>query len=174
MDRPQAEIVKIGAMFPFPQPPEHPITVLLVEDHDTVREKLLALLALESDLRIVGQAANGRQAVVLACKLTPDVVVMDISMPLLNGLEAMRQILQAQPTTKVIMLSSYNEDFFIEQARELGAAGYLFKQTSAHLCPRPSVKFTAGRPSSIPSKPLSRLNPRTVVAAGDRVQTATG
>jgi DNA-binding NarL/FixJ family response regulator len=107
-----------------------------VEDHDTVREKLLALLALESDLRIVGQAADGRQAVVLACKLTPDVVVMDISMPLLNGLEAMQQILQARPTTKVIMLSSYNEDFFIEQARALGAAGYLVKQTSAHQVPQ--------------------------------------
>jgi len=94
------------------------------------------LLALESDLRVVGHAANGRQAVVLACELTPDVVVMDISMPLLNGLEAMRQILQARPTTKVIMLSYYDEDFFIEQARELGAAGYLFKQTSAHLVPQ--------------------------------------
>ncbi len=136
MDRPQAEIVKIGSMSPFPQPPEHPITLLLVEDHDAVRENLLALLALESDLRVVGQAANGRQAVVLACKLTPDVVVMDISMPLLNGLEAMQQILQARPTTKVIMLSSYREDFYIEHARALGAAGYLVKQTHAHLLPQ--------------------------------------
>lgn len=145
MDRPQAEIVKIGSMFPFPQPPEHTITVLLVEDHDTVREKLLALLALESDLRIVGQAADGRQAVVLACQLTPDVVVMDISMPLLNGLEAMRQILQARPTTKVIMLSSYNEDFFIEHARALGAAGYLVKQTSAHQVPQAVRKVYRGK-----------------------------
>jgi DNA-binding NarL/FixJ family response regulator len=136
MERTQAETLKIGPMSPFPQPPEHPITVILVEDHDAVRENLLALLALESDLRVVGQAANGRQAVVLACELTPDVVVMDISMPLLNGLEAMRQILQARPSTKVIMLSSYNEDFYIEHARALGAAGYLIKQTHAHLLPQ--------------------------------------
>jgi DNA-binding NarL/FixJ family response regulator len=136
MDRRQAEIVWIGSMSPLPQPPEHPITVLLVEDHDSLRNKLLALLALESDLRIVSQAADGRQAVMLAGKLSPDVVVMDISMPLLDGLEAMRQILQARPTTQVIMLSSYNEDFFVEHARALGAAGYLFKQTCAHLLPQ--------------------------------------
>ena len=136
MDRPQAGIVKIGSMSPFPQPPEHPITLLLVEDHDAVRENLLALLALESDLRIVSQAADGRQAVRLAGKLSPDVVVMDISMPLLDGLEAMRQILQARPTTKLIMLSSHNEDCYIEHARALGAAGYLVKQTSAHLLPQ--------------------------------------
>ncbi len=119
-----------------PQPPEHPITVLLAEDQAHVREALLDLLALEGDLRVVGQAANGRQAVELAGTLSPDVVVMDISMPLLNGLEAMRQILQARPATKVIMLSSHNEDFYIEHARALGAAGYVVKQTSAHLLPQ--------------------------------------
>ncbi len=145
MERTQAETLKIRPMSPFPQPPEHPITVILVEDHDTVRENLLALLALESDLRVVGQAADGRQAVVLACKLTPDVVVMDISMPLLNGLEAMRQILQARPTTKVIMLSSYNEDLYIEQARALGAAGYLVKQTNAHLLPQAVREIYRGK-----------------------------
>jgi len=62
--------------------------------------------------------------------------VLSVSASVLNGLEAMRQILQARPTTQVIMLSSYNEDFFIEHARALGAAGYLFKQTSAHLVPQ--------------------------------------
>ena len=136
IDRPQTGTVKVVPTTPFPQPPESPITVVLAEDHDTLRNKLMVLLALESDLRIVGQAADGRQAVVLAGRLSPDVVVMDISMPLLDGLEAMRQILQARPTTQVIMLSSYNEDFFVEHARALGAAGYLFKQTCAHLLPQ--------------------------------------
>ncbi len=123
-------------MHPIPQPPDAPITVLLAEDHAPLRQALRDLLALEGDLRIVGHAASGRQAVALAGRLSPDVVVMDISMPLLKGLEAMQQILQARPTTKVIMLSFHNEDCYIEHARALGAAGYVVKQTSAHLLPQ--------------------------------------
>ncbi len=136
MDRPQAGTARSQQMPHIPQPPELPITVLLAEDQAIVREALLDLLTLEEDLRVVGQAANGRQAVALAGTLSPDVVVMDISMPLLNGLEAMQQILQARPATKVIMLSSHNEDFYIEHAKALGAAGYVVKQTSAHLLPQ--------------------------------------
>ncbi len=136
MDRPQAGTARSEQMRPIPQPPEHPITVLLAEDQAIVREAPLALLTLEEDLRVVGQAANGREAVALAGKLSPDVVVMDISMPLLNGLEAMQQILQARPATKVIMLSSHSQDSYIEQARALGAVGYVVKQTSAHLLPQ--------------------------------------
>lgn len=117
------------------QPPERPITVLLAEDHALMRESLLALLTLEGDLRVVGQAKNGRQAVALAGKLCPDVVVMDISLPLLNGLAAMQQILQARPAAKVLMLSAHSADSYIEQARALGASGYLIKQSNAHLLP---------------------------------------
>ena len=123
-------------MRPIPKPLKHPITVLLAEDQAIVRQALLALLTLEDDLRVVGQAANGREAVALAGTLSPDVVLMDISMPLLNGLEAMQQILQARPATQVIMLSSHSEDFYIKQARALGAAGYVVKQTSVHLLPQ--------------------------------------
>jgi DNA-binding NarL/FixJ family response regulator len=136
MDRPQAGTAKCGSMHPLPPLPEQLITVLLAEYQAPVRQALRDLLALEGDLRVVGQAANGRQAVALAGKLSPDVVVMDICMPLITGLEAMQQILQALPTTQVIMLSSHREDCYIEHARALCAAGYVIKQTSAHLLAR--------------------------------------
>lgn len=110
----------------------NPITVLLAEDHMIVREGLLALLKSETDIQVVGEAENGRQAVALAASLGPDVVVMDIAMPLLNGLEATRQILHATPTTRVLILSAHADDAYVEQAMALGAAGYLIKQTAAH------------------------------------------
>jgi DNA-binding NarL/FixJ family response regulator len=88
----------------------NPITVLLAEDHMIVREGLLALLKQETDIQVVGEAENGRQAVALAASLAPDVVVMDIAMPLLNGLEATRQILHATPITRVLILSAHGDD----------------------------------------------------------------
>jgi DNA-binding NarL/FixJ family response regulator len=109
------------------------ITVLLAEDHTVVREGLRALLKVEGDIEVVGEAETGRQAVKLAKKLRPDVVVMDIAMPLLNGLEATRRISKAVPATRVLMLSAHGDDEYIRQAVMLGAAGYLIKQTSADL-----------------------------------------
>ena len=112
------------------------ITVLLAEDHEIVREGLRKLLEAERDLEVVGEAETGRQAVELAKKLRPAVVVMDIAMPLLNGLEATRQILQAVPGTRVLILSAHGDDAYVEQVTALGAAGYLLKQTSAHILAR--------------------------------------
>jgi DNA-binding NarL/FixJ family response regulator len=109
------------------------ITVLLADDHMIVREGLRVLLEVETDMEIVGEAQTGRQAVQLARKHRPDVVVMDIAMPLLNGLEAARRILKAVPATRVLMLSAHGDDEYIRQAILLGAAGYLIKQTSADL-----------------------------------------
>jgi DNA-binding NarL/FixJ family response regulator len=108
------------------------ITVLLAEDHMVVREGFRKLLEAEPDLEVVGEAQTGRQAVEMASKLRPDVVVMDIAMPLLNGLEATRQILKAVPGTKVVILSAHSDDAYIERATELGAVGFLLKQTSSH------------------------------------------
>jgi DNA-binding NarL/FixJ family response regulator len=108
------------------------ITVLLAEDHTVVREGFRKLLDAEDDLEVVGEAETGRQAVALARKLRPAVVVMDIAMPLLNGLEATRQILKAVPGTKVVILSAHSDDAYVEHATELGAAGFLVKQTSSH------------------------------------------
>src|SRR6266404_5159797 len=107
------------------------INVLLAEDHTIVRQGFRLLLEGEPDIAVVGEAENGRQAVGQARKLMPDVVVMDIAMPLLNGLEATRQITKEVPSTKVIILSSYSHDEYVQQLTEAGASGYLLKQTAA-------------------------------------------
>jgi len=108
------------------------IRVILADDHTVVRQGLRALLAAEGDIDIVGEAENGRQAIQLVKKLMPDVAVIDIAMPVLNGLEATRQITRAVPTTKVLILSSYSDDEYVQQLTEAGAAGYLVKQTAAN------------------------------------------
>src|ERR1017187_6301060 len=108
------------------------ITVLLAEDHMVVREGLRKLLEAEDDLEVIGEAQTGRQAVDLTRKLFPSVVVMDIAMPLLNGLEATRQIRKFMPGTKVLILSAHNDDAYVDQAIAFGAAGFLLKQTSSH------------------------------------------
>ena len=121
------------------------ITVLLAEDHQIVREGLRALLKLEKDIDVVGEAANGRDAVRLADSLRPDVVVMDIAMPLLNGLEAARQILRAAPATRLLVLSAHSDDAYVERVMELGAAGYLIKQTAAHILPTAIREIHSGK-----------------------------
>jgi len=106
-------------------------TVLLADDHTVVGQGLRALLEAEGDIQIVGEADTGRQAVQLARKLLPDIIVMDIAMPLLNGLEATRQITKDIPSAKVLVLSSYSDDEYVHQLTEAGAMGYLVKQTAA-------------------------------------------
>jgi len=105
----------------------------LAEDHEIVREGFRCLLSHEHDIEVVGEAETGREAVQLTQKLRPAVVVMDIAMPLLNGLEATRQIRKACPDTKVLILSAHSDDAYIEQVEALGAAGFLLKQTSSHV-----------------------------------------
>jgi DNA-binding NarL/FixJ family response regulator len=107
------------------------IRVLLADDHTVVRQGLRALLEAEQDITIVGEANTGREAVQLTKKLLPEVVVMDIAMPNLNGLEATRQIAKEVPNTKLLVLSSYNDDEYVHQVTEAGAMGYLLKQTAA-------------------------------------------
>jgi DNA-binding NarL/FixJ family response regulator len=106
------------------------ITVLLVDDHNIVRDGLKALLMAEGDISILAEAQTGREAVLLAEKHRPAVVVMDLAMPRLNGCEATRQVLKAVPTTKVVVLSTYSDDEHLHQAISAGAAAYLLKQTA--------------------------------------------
>jgi len=91
-----------------------PITILLADDNADVRRDIRELLELEADLKVVGEAGNGREAVALVKKLRPALVLMDVAMPLLNGLQATRQILKAVPATKVLMLSVHDDEVYIE------------------------------------------------------------
>jgi DNA-binding NarL/FixJ family response regulator len=136
------------------------ITVLLAEDHTIVREGFRNMLGLEADLEVVGEAQDGRQAVALAKKLCPAVVLMDIAMPLLNGLEATRQVLKALPATKVLVLSAHNDDAYVKNATEAGAVGFLLKQTSAHDVCRAIREVHDGKTFFSPaiSRRLDRLN----------------
>jgi len=109
------------------------ITVLLAEDHAIVREGFRSLLKHEHDIEVVGEAQSGREAVAMVKKLRPAVVVMDIAMPLLNGLEATRQIHKDVPATKVLILSAHSDDAYVDQVAALGASGFLLKQTSSHV-----------------------------------------
>jgi DNA-binding NarL/FixJ family response regulator len=106
------------------------ITVLLADDNGMVRKEFKRILKLEDDLEVVGEAKNGRQAVAMAEKLRPALVLMDVSMPLLNGLQATCQILEAVPT-KVLILSSHGDEAYIVEAMNSGAMGYMLKQPSA-------------------------------------------
>ncbi len=107
------------------------IAVLLVDDHAVVRQGLRALLEAEGDIVVVGEAENGREAVMLTKKTLPDVVLMDLAMPGLNGLEATRQIVRNVPSTKVLVLTTYGNDDYVSQLLEAGATGYLVKQMAA-------------------------------------------
>ena len=147
------------------------ITVLLAEDHLIVREGLRALLKAEDDIEVVGEAGNGREAVKLTRSLCPDVVVMDIAMPLLNGLEATRQILRAAPATKVLILSAHSDDAYLESVAAIGAAGYLIKQTAAHILPKAIREIHAGQPFFSPS--ISKRLRRHQQDASDSGESST-
>lgn len=110
------------------------ITVLLADDHLMVREALCMLLNCDSAIDVVGQTDNGRGAVQLSALLKPRVIAMDLGMPSLNGMEATRQILKAQPESRILMLSAHNDTAYEEKAAALGSYGYLIKQgTGIHL-----------------------------------------
>jgi DNA-binding NarL/FixJ family response regulator len=108
------------------------ITVLLADDHTVVREGLRLLLESAEDIKVVAEVENGRLAVAMTKKLRPDVVLLDVVMPQLNGVEAARQITKEVPTSKVLILSSYSDDDRVQQLIEEGATGYLVKQTAAN------------------------------------------
>lgn len=113
-------------MNPFKQ-----ITILLADDHEPVRQGLRTLLSEDAQMRIVGEARNGREAVDMARRLRPAVILMDISMPIINGLEATVQILAERSSTRIIILSAHNDEEYVERTRAVGAVGFVAKQMFA-------------------------------------------
>ena len=107
------------------------IRVLLADDNRIVRTEFRKILELEDDLEVVGEAKDGNQAVAMVKELQPEIVLMDVSMPVLNGFQATLQILKVAPATKVLMLSAHSDELYIGAAVSSGAMGYLIKQTSA-------------------------------------------
>ena len=107
------------------------ITILLAEDHVVVRESIRQALEREPNFKVIGEASNGEEAVKLAKQLKPDVILMDISMPKLNGIEATKQIKASQPSAVILILTAYDYEQYIFPLLEAGAAGYLLKDVSS-------------------------------------------
>jgi DNA-binding NarL/FixJ family response regulator len=106
-----------------------PIRILLADDHTIVRDGLRALLDRQSDMSVVAEAADGRECVKLAERHSPDVVIMDVAMPEMNGIEAARRILSADPKTSVLILSMHRDESYVLRALRAGARGYLLKDS---------------------------------------------
>ncbi len=106
------------------------IRVLLADDHDILRQGLKMLLSMQQEMQVVGEARTGREAVALTLEMKPDVVVMDISMPDMDGLKACRLIRSQQPATQVLMLTMHESEEYFLQALRVGAAGYLVKKAA--------------------------------------------
>jgi DNA-binding NarL/FixJ family response regulator len=117
--------------------------VLLVDDHTLLRKGIKSLLAIEPGIVVVGEAKDGREAVAMARALDPDVVLMDIAMPNMNGIEATRQIRKAAPRSRVLILSAHSDDHYIEGVTALGAVGFILKQSSLADLSR-AIRRTAG------------------------------
>ncbi len=107
------------------------IKVLIVDDHTVVRDGIKVVLKLQKDIEVVGEAENGEEAVEKCLSLQPDVVIMDIVMPVMNGLEAARRILKERPETKVIMLTQYDDEENILMAEKIGAYGFIPKRSAS-------------------------------------------
>ncbi len=119
------------------------VSVLLADDHKIMRAGLRSLLEKTANVSVVAEAEDGRQAVQLATQLRPDLVIMDISMPKLNGIEATRQIMAALPDTKIIALSMHSDKRFLVEMFQAGAVGYLLKDCAAEELEQ-AIKTVAG------------------------------
>lgn len=137
-----------------------PITVLLVDDHQMVRTGIATLLAATDDIIVVGQAGDGAAAVAAATDTLPDVVLMDLSMPVLDGVEATRQILQSQPDVRVVVLTSFSDRDRVSDALAAGAVGYLLKDCD------PSDLLAAVRSAAAGHVPLDPRVARVLLPTG--------
>ncbi|MFN9741747.1 MAG: response regulator transcription factor, partial [Acidobacteriota bacterium] len=107
---------------------ERRTTVLLVDDHAVVRQGFRMIISAEPDFEVIGEASNGREAVQEAELLQPDIVLMDVSMPELNGIEATRRIVAVAPRTRILALSMHRDSVYVREILRAGASGYLLKE----------------------------------------------
>ena len=141
-----------------------PIRVLIVDDHAMVRKGMIALMAAYDDIQVIGEAGNGAKAVELAGQLQPDVILMDLSMPVMDGIEAIKQIIAQRPEQPIIVLTSYTGDDKLFPAIKAGALGYLVKDAQPEELIESIRNVYAGEPSLDPAvawriSPLAASSP---------------
>lgn len=137
------------------------IRVLIVDDHPMVRSGLTALLSVYDDLELAGEATNGAEAVRLCDRAKPDVVLMDLVMPEMDGAAATRAIRENNPSVQVVALTSFKEDDLVQGALKAGAIGYLLKNVSADELARAIRAAAAGRPTLAPEATQALINATT-------------
>jgi NarL family two-component system response regulator LiaR len=147
------------------------ITVIIADDHALVREGTRQLLDGKPGMQVVGEASDGAEAVELASRLTPDVVLMDIAMPRMNGIEATRRIKEACPSTSILVLTAYDDEQYIYALLDAGAAGYLLKNVSGEELAR-SVQSVAEGESVLHPSIASKVFKRAT--GGDRAANGGG
>lgn len=134
------------------------IRVILAEDHMVTRQGIRRLLEDEKGLEVVGEASNGLEAVEMVNELKPDIIVMDIAMPKLNGIDATRQIKLTNPMTGILILSAYDDDEYVFALLKAGAAGYLLKSVSGDELVRAIIAMHKGEPVLAPSIATKVMN----------------
>ena len=121
------------------------LRIILAEDHETIRDGLKLLVNSRSDMEVVGEADNGRTALQLAKEFSPDVIVMDISMPELNGLQATKKLKDKSPQVKVLILTRHSEPGYLQELLQAGASGYVLKQSKSEELIRAILAVAAGQ-----------------------------
>ena len=152
------------------------VSILLADDHPVVRQGLRALLEGESDFRIIGEVGDGLEASQLAERLQPDVLVLDLMMPGLNGLEVARQVSQRSPRTRIVILSMHSNEAYVLEALRNGATGYVLKDSSAADLVRAVREVTAGRRYLSPplsERAIETYTQKAKAAALDLYETLT-